>query len=340
MGAVSIIVVLAVGGPMLTGSQRPTASIPVHRQPASASLTLREMWRTNDLQLPSYTRSALLCGHQAVVFLDQRRNELTALNPADGTVAWRINTADRPRALSMTPSYVLSLHGGRIHAFSPEDGDPIWTSTDSLPERMTYRLEPVGDRLRVYSNEQATTGRQQVIRVFDINNGVLIDTYRMPDSGTAQVELRMTDVDLWEDGKTLWAVSRNSESTLWRYEIPGPVDSWPIAGDSQVIVAAGLPSDLRAIDIGTGRNVWSYIGGIVSNPIAYSGRVYALQEDATLVELDQETGKVLGELRFSPSLQDQPGTISAYWIAVCDGTLYLYFGDIGELFAFSLESVE
>jgi outer membrane protein assembly factor BamB len=148
--------------------------------------------------------------------------------------------------------------------------------------------------------------------------------------------MRAQDVDIWADNEEIWAVDWQTDELVWRLETHGPIGPQAVVSSETLFVTSGLPFQLTAVDLRSGRTLWSYPERIYSNVVSSGRTVYALRGDGRLVALDASSGETIGAVELDPALATGEGRMPTYWLAACDSSLYLYIGESSELIALRL----
>ncbi len=87
-----------------------------------------------------------------------------------------------------------------------------------------------------------------------------------------------------------------------------------------------------AVDRTTGNLLWHY-EDVLSNVAVTDSIAFFLTDDVQLVAVDVSSGRVVGEVNFTPDRIDDPVN-TPFHVASSDGIAVVYFGDGRQLFAF------
>lgn len=119
----------------------------------------------------------------------------------------------------------------------------------------------------------------------------------------------------------LHAVARDTGDELWRSDIGGKTDSFPVATEDLVCIArdTGQDSWLFAFDAATGEEAWRFDAGdhVFGWPAVTNDEVYAVVGQRRLVVLDRQTG----EEQWQFGGDDEPRLSSPP--TVVDGTVFV-----------------
>ncbi len=321
----------------------PTPTAP--RAIVSASLPLREVWRSRGIVLGGRGFGPRLSTAEGIVFfvnhsLGWPRARLQALDASTGQLLWQAGT-DNDNDNNLAYEQSMAASQGRlfiaidwnIRAYDLSNGRLLWRTPGRLPEHTGYYVYPVGDKLTVYSTGYITEKRTDtdVFSVYNPATGELLERTEGEETGEGGLLWRTTLVDYRDDCRRLSAIDRAFGSVRWQIPEPHCVKFWPDSADSVKVFSGGW-GDLFAADIVTGEVLWRYPKKCQAYAVVMGDTVYAIREDGILVGINQKTGYEVGTLEFGPaSKSDEVLT----YLAADGKRLFVYFGDSQELIAFS-----
>jgi outer membrane protein assembly factor BamB len=302
-----------------------------------ATLPVNEIWRISNINLPHLDIPAAMLASDDYVFFvsydDGGKDSLNAIDSESGEILWTVNI---PLIDSMiiNESRIFIAVFWDIRSYNLSDGKLLWRS-EQLPQHTGYRLHPIAEeKVLVYSVEDYSGKREQVLRYYNIDDGIL-ETVRQEISLGEWLVLKFPDVEFWADRyDRFWAVSKPMNDFLWEANIDQQYNNTPTMMGSTIFLSDGAFPKLLAIDTNTGLQIWKYSEEIVSNIELSDGILYAVRLDGALTALDPNTGQEIGSIKFSPA-ETKPET-KAYWIATAGEKIFVYFGDSRELIALSI----
>ena len=194
------------------------------------------------------------------VYVTTGIGEVAALDAANGTEVWRAKPAGPLRGsptIAFNSVYVMT-QDNQIHALNAEDGKPAWSESGSLGQA------------GVFGVAAPAAGQGTVIAGY--SSGELV-AYR------------------YENGRSLWsdALARTSIST--QVGILTDVDADPIIDRGRVF-ALGQGGRMAAYELVTGQRIWELNLAGISTPAVAGDWVFTLTDDARLLCIARNTGKV------------------------------------------------
>lgn len=102
------------------------------------------------------------------------------------------------------------------------------------------------------------------------------------------------------EGGSVFGISANDGSQLWRYEAGAPVQSAPVIHESGVIILTKTEGRVHCIDLEKGTGIWISDKDVRAdgNPAVCSGQVVYGNCNANLVFVDRKSGKTAGVVEF------------------------------------------
>ncbi len=205
--------------------------------------------------------------------------EVAALNPADGTIFWRVKPSGPLRGaptIAFNSVYVMT-QDNQIHALSITDGAPLWNESASVAQT------------GVFGVAAPAAGQGTVIAGF--SSGELI-AYR------------------YENGRNLWsdALARTSISTA--VATLSDIDADPII-DRGRVYAVGQGGRMAAYELVTGQRIWELNLAGISTPALAGEWLFTLTDDARLLCIARASGKVrwISQLPRWKDAEDKKGAI-------------------------------
>jgi len=313
-------------------------SIP-SRTVSYATTSAQEKWRISNLIVPYRDTSNIYANGDSLYFVAYSDDGIThwveVYDARTGEVRWKsdyLPFSENSLASDEQRLYVALL--GQILAYNIQTGQLLWTQ--ELPYGHTrYQVYLLVDTLLVYSEEDSINHRELVIRSYNLQTGSLenIDRTDIPHNNSHL--LRTTLSDYWTNGKSIWSVSRQTKQVNWSLGLANRVEYEPVLTDANFVFCSGIFSDVMSLKDDTGSLAWQYEGKAVSNLSANSGIVYLIKDDATLIGIDANTGREVYRVEVLPQFTENETRSISYLVAANDTSIYVYYGDSHELFAFS-----
>jgi outer membrane protein assembly factor BamB len=310
----------------------PTAS----RSIVSATLPLRELWRSRNILLRLQFGPPLLSTTEGTVFFVNHsqgwlKARLQALDASTGQLRWQTDDdVSTEHSLAASQGRLFIAVNWNIRAYDLSSGKPLWRTPGRLPEHTGYEVYPVGDKLTVYSTMDSQSKSLDVFSVYNPATGELLEQAKI-ETTEARLLWRTAQVDYRDDCKYLSAVDRSSGRIIWKIAVKDCVSFWPDSVDSEKVFST-VAGELFAADIAAGEVLWRYPKKCYSNSAVMGGIVYTIRADGILVGINQKTGNEVGTIEFSPV--GKGDGIPTYWVATDGKRLFAYFGDSQELIAF------
>jgi len=167
----------------------------------------------------------------------------------------------------------------------------------------------------------------------DATSGEIIDT-RPRDSGDfiwfADNGVRYEEAA----ASSFQAVDETTGTVLWSSPFHYGIYQPPFLTPPFIVGRAGEGRFLGtafAVDVTTGDLLWTY-PNLISNVAIGESVAFFLNEQATLVAVDIQTGDLVGEVNFSPRIEVSVNNL--FQVATNDTVVLVYFSDSRELFAF------
>jgi outer membrane protein assembly factor BamB len=227
------------------------------------------------------------------VYATDGLGDVVALNAADGKEVWRSKPGGPLRGAPTVSNgnvYVLS-QDNQLFALNQADGKVAWQSSGSLESQ------------GVFGVAAPAAGSGSVVAGFSSGE---LNAYR------------------YENGRALWqdALSRSAISTS--VSSLADIDASPVIDQGRVY-AVGQGGRTVAVDIGTGRRVWSQNFAGISTPWLAGEWLFLVTDDARLVCLSRATGKVrwITQLRGFTNQKKRSGTITWFGPVLAGGRLIL-----------------
>lgn len=194
------------------------------------------------------------------VFVTTGYGEVASLDADTGNQTWKVKPAGPLRGsptIAFNSVYVMT-QDNQIHALNAADGTPLWNESGSV------------EQAGVFGVAAPAAGRGTVIAGYSSGE---IAAYR------------------YENGRTLWsdALARTSIST----EVGSltDVDADPIIDRGRVF-ALGQGGRMAAYELLTGQRIWELNLAGISTPAVAGDWVFTLTDDAKLLAIARNTGKV------------------------------------------------
>ncbi|GBO56149.1 hypothetical protein APA_4479 [Pseudanabaena sp. lw0831] len=277
---------------------------------------------------------------------------LFAINTASGKVQWQQQLPSHNfgrRKLILENGTIYASHDDGVMGFDPETGSP--KTSLKYPEDMLRldrdRLMGISQDIVVYGDSMAidkssSNRTDYQTKIFGITKDKTIWSYQLPKTngliGIQSIQPVVQNGILllpsshnttvgWMEQFTVMDVA--SGKVLWTWEAPGePNGLWSVDvfGDTIYTSVFGnskmqASGRLRAIDLKTGKEKWSYV--ITGKAKAVSDReVFVWQSEGNagnnFVVLDKETGRFLRKFKLPRVYYDEPKNLT--W---SDGLIYV-----------------
>lgn len=311
----------------------PSPQPPAPRQLAENTLRLRERWRIPSIHLADmfYESSELLAASDRIICIPfegesfSQVNWLRVFDSANGKLVWETQLRRGGTFLATDSKQVYALASFDIQAYSLNDGQLLWQVKD-MPGHTTYFLHSDGEKLYV---RDLTNWK---VYYLDARTGEQLGSDSLLTGNKFALLAQLPQFDLYTSSRELRAVNKVTQHVLWTTDIDklGPVMRLPILIDNTLLI--GIRGHVFAIDEQTGQVKWRNKNTpFASNFVVTNGYLYALDENARLLQLDVKTGQEKGYVQFTPahtSLSDKQ-----YWVAADGQMLFVSFGDSQELIA-------
>ncbi len=216
------------------------------------------------------------------VFITTGFGEVASLDADTGEQAWKVKPAGPLRGsptVAFNAVYVMT-QDNQIHALNAADGTPLWAESGSV------------EQAGVFGVAAPAAGRGTVIAGY--SSGELA-AYR------------------YENGRTLWsdALARTSIST----EVGSltDVDADPII-DRGRVYALGQGGRMAAYELVTGQRIWELNLAGISTPAVAGDWVFTLTDDAQLLAIARNTGKVRWQTQLARYRNEKKRKNPYFWV--------------------------
>lgn len=261
---------------------------------------------------------------------------LRVLDFESGREIWQQETigSDWIAALAMDDERVYAaatIATSQVAAYDLHSGTLLWRQ-DKLVPRSMFGVYLSGDNLHVFSGGRfildkrtgAIIGQPEKLAF----NSRLFPVVASQTIFIATLDGTLKAIDLLSL-KPRWAL--DSECSTFRNDF-----QFPTIVDNTVYAASGC-SEVYAVDIFTGRKIWTYRPNTnlrVQSSVAVSDEIaYVVYSDSSLRAIDVHSGEPIGYLQTEPPFT--PGVVHGSGIAAGDDYIYAYFGG-SDLFAFKV----
>lgn len=268
----------------------------------------------------SGAKKALLTGD--TLFIEDNRNEVSAINLNDGTVKWVVPLKRGTDFLPVADKKYLYLTiGGSVMAVTLSDGSMVWwkgllyVPTSRFYITHDYLISgTVGGMVVAFSKENLAvawryrTDDEVVSRPFPEKELIFVGSIK----GTVSChspERRIThwkgrtgekifgDIVVYGErlyaataGHSLFCFSKASGKILWTALCQGPIYRSPWVDQKRIYTRAELDG-IYAFDLESGRNLWYIEGG--QTPLANGAKnIYILTDSREIIAVEKETGKI------------------------------------------------
>lgn len=305
------------------------------------TLSFHEKWRMSNLLIYRRTTSRIYVSGDYLFYVAYKPDGVThwleVLDAKNGSLLWKTQELPFPEnSLAADQQNLYLALSGKFLAYDISTGRLLWETHEPLLGHTIYWVYPIKDSLLVYSEEDVSpTRREQIIRSYDLQTGLLQNIDRIAIPQNDSFLLRTTSNDYWTNGTVLWAINKETNKRQWVIKIANSLEYQPAIADSTLIFASGIFSEVVGIDNLTGNQIWKYEGKIVSNLAATTGIVYAVRNDAAVIGIDALTGKEVGYIEIEPHVTEIDTRSLAYLVAATEDMIYVYYGDSQELIAFA-----
>ena len=259
---------------------------------------------------------------------------LNNISGIDGTLKWQSQTiVNEPTILSLDTRniYIASEVPSIFTVYGRSLGTEIWMKRISF--RNTNAEYVFVDSGSLYG--YFTPGR---LEIFDTNTGKirretlstdLYPIYRIQHNIVYHGTWRQLNATDKLSGQLLWATPILNEE----------IRIAPVFTEDFIVIQTGFvsPKIFYVVDRTNGAIIWKSAENVASNVSTDDENLFYLTEDSQLIAQNIKSGEVVGELSFSPSLQDMERidfVNSEFSVVASDGYVLVYFGSGRQLFAF------
>ncbi len=278
-----------------------------HRALAVAAAAVITLTGCGTVAAPSGWAGPVASANNLVVVQD-KPGQIVALNPKDGTEAWRypdtakpasgggINSRKITGALYASPvingtSIYLVSYEGHVTRLDTQGGGPAIAGEVDLPKDTTVVATPRirGDRLYVFAED----GR---VYALNTNNLSTVATYR-PTDGRVWGSPALQGSTLYIgtlDSSNLVALNADTGATDWKQKLAG-ASAASVGSDGDLLVVASFDRAVHGFDAANkGAERWRFAGDgwFVSTPLVTKTTIYAASMGGSVYAIDK-SGKEL-----------------------------------------------
>jgi len=270
--------------------------------------TGRILWQAARKSFPrgQYT---VLSAEKAIVLFggDGENAELLALDPQSGVRRWGY-TLKGPYRLAITQDgeqiVVSSAAGSRrsVRAIALASGAVAWTIN---LDGAWFDPKQAG-ALHVTENAVFVAGRRLVKLALARGQTMWVADNSILSSSDGSVMPESAGIFLW-NASSVALLRPEDGRTLWNASPPGTGAKLVAFLDGRVVRVASVRRDspdlIQALDIGSGRMLWSRdAGGVIVSALASSGDALLFSTDETVVAVEPATGELRFRSEIPPSL--------------------------------------
>jgi outer membrane protein assembly factor BamB len=309
---------------------------------AASDLELREIWRWSGSILSHNAPSLIVVNDYIVVATigDDAGIQIVTFDARTGNVLWK-----QPYAASNLPGSFWSVNaatgqiyvgsGSYVQSLDLHTGELLWIGgKERSGWHGSRNVYPKGDQLEVYWYASGNN----FLYTLDAATGDVLEIVQKP-----QILFRMNGID-YEQGTRYRIVARDNatQQLLWEQEIGRKIQLWPIFIDNIMYVSTGPDygiddRQIFALSTQTGKIIWQSPEEFVSNIAFGQSMLFAIRGDASIVALDPQSGKKVGELTMTPAATYQytgDQRYGDYIIEASSKFVVAYYKDSRELIVF------
>ncbi|MFH1459664.1 MAG: PQQ-binding-like beta-propeller repeat protein [Candidatus Omnitrophota bacterium] len=195
------------------------------------------------------------CVYQGKLFIGARDNNLYALDAKTGSLLWKYSSdgwIDSSPAAAGDKVYFCS-RDGYLYCLNIASGDLVWKYKTGGNDLSSPLVE--GQRLFC-----ATGFPNKYIYCINSQTGAELwkfSTEQMVYSSAAVLE---NNIYIGANDGNLYCLNKKNGTEIWKYKTKGGIYcASPVISDEKVIIAAGdFDWDVQALNISSGRNIWTY----------------------------------------------------------------------------------
>jgi outer membrane protein assembly factor BamB len=307
-----------------------------HELPPDTKLNL--LWEVADLYvLPDDVRPMIVGTKDSFNIIAERSSEfntkLLSLNSLSGVTEWE-KTVDVPSPIVIDGENLLLGQYEKLYIFYDNQYD----------QSKILNLDGIGNFLYMSLNNDylyAFTSGNKSLKVdlsdlaFNIteNNNLVIPLSE--ESGIIYAIIPYADL--------ITALDHGSTKIVWETDIHEHFIT-PLFSDEEIIVSTGnssSPGKIFSINKADGNINWMKYTKIISNLAALDGKIFYLDENGYLVELNKSNGSEVARFMISPEpfiLRKAGNNVGGYFIGVdeVNDVIAISLGDSCQIFSFRL----
>ncbi len=239
-----------------------------------------------------------------VLYVATGAGELLALDPATGTITWRVATGAPVRGAP-------TISGGRVFVVTTEN------------ELQAYETK-AGARIWNFAGVSEPTAI-----LGGANAAVSSNIVVMPQSSGEIVALRV------ENGRQLWTERLAATRQINPITNIADITARPVI-DRGVVYAVSNAGRLAAIDLRTGRRIWDIDIGGLQTPWIAGDWVFALSNEGQLIAVDRQGGRIRWSVQLNSFATERQRRDPIVWNGpVLAGDRLIVAGSHGEALSIS-----
>lgn len=316
------------------------------KQITVASLPLQEVWRWSGTIRSLDSPSLILGDHRVILAaFDRQETKVVVLDISTGAVIWtdRYTPSEAPNnfwSVYADRERVYVGSGVYVEAFDIETGHLLWRGGEVRSGWHGSRnVYPKANQVDVYLYTD-----DHSLYTLDKRTGETLEVIEQP-----RLLFRLDGVDYEAGAHCAEIVAKDSltHQVLWQQNLKGKRwQLWPIVSNNILYLAAGADygvanRQIFALSTKTGQIIWQSPASFVSNIALSREMLFAIQGDATIVALDPETGKQVGQITMQPASTYQAVGSQRkgdYLVAASDRFVAAYYKNSRELIVFQWKS--
>lgn len=281
------------------------------------------VWNATGLEIPPNSRRSNIVGLPGkIVFISRKSGwnqtgSLVALDSLTGNIVWTSPGASLGEIISHGENLYRGIYGSAtIYSYDAKNGNVLWHTR--LPGGHSVSdLFFAEDKIFAYTND---------FEFFILDStGKIIDSF----SETDRVFLEIENILYMDDLGAIKAIASSTKKELWKVRLKDEYTYAPIFDNGTIYLRTegGSPS-IYSIDQITGTVYWEKTVNIISNLYITDTKIYFIDQNSNLIELDKGTGDDISNIKISPSI-DTYKLNKNFFVSgdAANNLLALYFGD-------------
>lgn len=286
------------------------------------------VWSLSDIYTPPFSSGSQVVAASKNVYVrghfgGENFLYVIAFDGVSGKTIWNSDAIDVTTIDADLSGVYIGTRLGNLLKRDLHTGNLVWNSNIASIGSVLY--------LNAQDGQLYTTSKPDIFELLDAETGERIFIDQTP----ALWRIYWMEKGLTFGG-SLKTVETLTGETVWQQSV-GNVDYRPVIDEEDLYIRTGM-GNILSIKAFTGNITWEAEGNYMSDVAVGDGKLFAVDENGSLVQLDLQNGENEVLAVFEPSPLERNAHSGGYYVAYDSevNMLYVTLGDSRQLFAFEI----